>query len=150
MGNISRIRDTIECDSHSESKSALDGKIVHRLLYRMTQRLNKNRLSGKETPKYSGEVYFSSLEKHESLCRIYYVSHIKFKISFFWVRRRILDISCEKKNHLFNHSVSLSSQAMLQKEGYPKVNCEAACTNYGLNMYWFTIKKEIQYFKRTW
>lgn len=75
-----------------------------------TKEQNKKCLSIKKTHQSYSNIYFSSLEKHESLHKICYLNHIKFKIAFFWARGRILDISYEKKNYLFNHRVSLSSQ----------------------------------------
>lgn len=74
-----------------------------------TKEQNKKRLSVKKTHQSYSDIYFSSLEKHESLHKICYLNHIKFRTSFFWARRRILGISYEKKNYLFNHSVSLAN-----------------------------------------
>lgn len=76
-----------------------------------TKEQNKRCLFVKTLQSYS-HIYFSSLEKHESLHKICYLNHIKFKIALFWARRRILDISYENKNYLFN-SVSLSHQAFV-------------------------------------
>lgn len=44
-----------------------------------TEEQDEKCLSVKKTHQsYSGEVYFSSLEKHESLHKICYLNHIKF------------------------------------------------------------------------
>lgn len=72
-------------------KSVLDGNKKHALAFvqKDIQEQNKKCLSVKKTYRcYSAEVYFSSLEKQESLHNIYF-NHIRFKVFFFWVRRRI-------------------------------------------------------------
>lgn len=83
------------------------------------QEQNKKYLSVKNTyQSYSAEVYFSSLEKHESLHKIY-LNHIKFKIFSFGLEEEFKTFPMRKRVICLT-ALSVSAGRLLLQRRLPK------------------------------